>query len=1162
MSDDDTYGMIPCAPGARRKDDDDDDDDDHSARVLNRNESDMEIDSGIFDDLIDDLAADVDSQTFLPLPTPTENDQDSFGELPELPNIDLSDLETDKDQDNSFGTLPEPEENENVSDENKSNSLQSSQEKLSRKSTSVLKTVDTDLDLEAFFPDVNELVEAEQTQQRNLNDSGSVSSTTETQETSTNQQTTDLSSSKKLPRSNYGQFPTQLLLSSGKTLEKPNDNNDNNVNKSIPKSMHDEPVVYGRRDDDDPNNTSSYTVFPTGIAETRKKQKDAERSGAASPRRVLSPNRDVLKTLVERKQLIGTDAGERVAATIGNQDSIDNVVLYLFNDMLLFGKKAESGVAGARRALLENVSIGNLVGVQLHVTALLSNEISTSSTGEPESPRALDVDSDGERAEIKFSFESNQRAEEWRVALQGALDKHRKKQSKEKKPSMMRRIASKFSSKKSRESYKKTAASKQQPGASPPVIPESWRPVFEQTGVTDDLLNDPAAFEYILAAVDEWSASAAAKPVPLPPPDRHSKRRQTTAPVRASRAESLRASDPTGGRHRGESTSAVVEQSKSLDTPTIDAFPSPSPSSLSLQASSSTVSPPSSPSTSLRRTTTGDSLQTPSLDHLEDISERTLNAALADIDDLTAFSQADSYAEVDDDSIKNNNNNNNNDNDKNNQNTIDTYDDVDVLDSSSLNNVNNSNNNNNDSKKSNVYTSATLALSSITLGGYDTSALSQNEAKSRSNTTGYDSSNLPRKDSVERQDTTNNNNVNDTNNNNNNNTPSGSPGNKAPMKRLNSSSSVAASPMASPRLSPRSRPAAPMPSGSPHSPPVPRELTAPPIADDADENSKSDAKNVRLVAQHQQQQYVDLSLVPKPSGAAHAVDWPTVPGFEQSLGALPQRMGTMDASVLHEVLKGAVTSIQHNTDNDGNVQPLASYAAGNRPPVVSEPPPFGGVGTGAVPSHFSGATMPRGRSNQSHSPQQNSYSTQMMNSYSTGMPGANVPGESPAVLHVKQIERQVRASCNQALCVLAAASPDERSLLGRIADPLCATLLSLCDRADSAAQSLPMNAANKVRSMTNELRQRQRDLQIQLQQFMRGKSATPSHRDATIRLIYAAQAQSIALRCIIGGPSSSTFPFVCAFQSCTRAYELQQDLVLHTKKRHAGVSLQMPHGRR
>lgn len=37
----------------------------------------------------------------------------------------------------------------------------------------------------------------------------------------------------------------------------------------------------------------------------------------------------------------------------------------------------------------------------------------------------------------------------------------------------------------------------------------------------------------------------------------------------------------------------------------------------------------------------------------------------------------------------------------------------------------------------------------------------------------------------------------------------------------------------------------------------------------------------------------------------------------------------------------------------------------------------------------------------------------MMNSYSTGMPGANVPGESPAVLHVKQIERQVRASCNQ-----------------------------------------------------------------------------------------------------------------------------------------------------
>lgn len=46
--------------------------------------------------------------------------------------------------------------------------------------------------------------------------------------------------------------------------------------------------------------------------------------------------------------------------------------------------------------------------------------------------------------------------------------------------------------------------------------------------------------------------------------------------------------------------------------------------------------------------------------------------------------------------------------------------------------------------------------------------------------------------------------------------------------------------------------------------------------------------------------------------------------------------------------------------------------------------------------------------------------------------------------------------------MLAAASPDERSLLGRIADPLCATLLSLCDRADSAAQSLPMNAANKV----------------------------------------------------------------------------------------------------
>jgi hypothetical protein len=80
----------------------------------------------------------------------------------------------------------------------------------------------------------------------------------------------------------------------------------------------------------------------------------------------------------------------------------------------------------------------------------------------------------GEPVSIQFAFESAGRAEEWRAALQSALDKWRKKHPKEKKPSMMRRIASKFSSKKARESHAlKRSGSKT--AHQMPVIPESWR---------------------------------------------------------------------------------------------------------------------------------------------------------------------------------------------------------------------------------------------------------------------------------------------------------------------------------------------------------------------------------------------------------------------------------------------------------------------------------------------------------------------------------------------------------------------------------------------------------------------------------------------------------------------------------------------------------------
>jgi cobalamin biosynthesis Mg chelatase CobN len=134
--------------------------------------------------------------------------------------------------------------------------------------------------------------------------------------------------------------------------------------------------------------------------------------------------------------------------------------------------------------------------------------------------------------------------------------------------------------------------------------------VFDATGVTDDLVNDPAAFGYILAAVDEWAASATAKPVPLPPasptssdtsstttttatatattPNTASQRRQTSAPLRAgSRADLLRASDPSATRQRGSSSGAVViaPASRSLDTP--------EPSGLLLNSSASSVTPSS-----------------------------------------------------------------------------------------------------------------------------------------------------------------------------------------------------------------------------------------------------------------------------------------------------------------------------------------------------------------------------------------------------------------------------------------------------------------------------------------------------------------------------------------------------------------------------------------
>jgi hypothetical protein len=287
----------------------------------------------------------------------------------------------------------------------------------------------------------------------------------------------------------------------------------------------------------------------------------------------------------------------------------------------------------------------------------------------------------------------------------------------------------------------------------------------------------------------------------------------------------------------------------------------------------------------------------------------------------------------------------------------------------------------------------------------------------------------------------------------------------------------------------------------------------------------------RLVAAHARQQYVQIPVNPAVTAASveapDDLEWPDIPSMNDFPAAAS---GTFDEISLNETLKRAVLSIEINKKQHQH-QPADASRQSQQQMYMHQ-------------QQQQHQQHQQQQHQQQHMPPQNNHP-----SASTGAQLINV---------VRQSERNVRALMNQMLCVLGSNPPNEFVTVQRLLELVGGAMETFVGATRQYGQSInDAVIGGRATELSNDTTVRFRALAGAVGQ--NNVAMSTALREQILQRLYGVQHAAFALRDFIcDEPLGSRFPFVCAFAGCTRAYELAPDMVLHCRKRHAGMALQRP----
>jgi hypothetical protein len=310
--------------------------------------------------------------------------------------------------------------------------------------------------------------------------------------------------------------------------------------------------------------TPGYSAFPTGAAAMRHNLESLAAGAdgvnlAASPQPLGVDARAQLQVFLDRKHILSDDD---VSLQIAQADApVQHITALLFNDWLLLVQKSKNE---SQRIMLGDCFVQSCAETTLKLSAVLSDSDGTpvtapaaapapaATTASRSSARRSQSRDDAEEADealpkvdVYLTFANAARAVEWGSLLNATIEEWKKKNDKKKKGGIkgfMQRLV------------KKGAASSKARAKEKPQVPDSWRPILEASGITDEQLNDPDSMQHILAAVDEWSTSVASV-----------KKANSSTTANSTTASSATASSATASA----STSSVASPALSPRTSTL-----------------------------------------------------------------------------------------------------------------------------------------------------------------------------------------------------------------------------------------------------------------------------------------------------------------------------------------------------------------------------------------------------------------------------------------------------------------------------------------------------------------------------------------------------------------------------------------------------------------
>jgi hypothetical protein len=297
----------------------------------------------------------------------------------------------------------------------------------------------------------------------------------------------------------------------------------------------------------------------------------------------------------------------------------------------------------------------------------------------------------------------------------------------------------------------------------------------------------------------------------------------------------------------------------------------------------------------------------------------------------------------------------------------------------------------------------------------------------------------------------------------------------------------------------------------------------------------------RLVAAHARQQYVQIPVNPAVTAASveapDDLDWPDIPTMQDFP---PPGSGTFDEISLNETLKRAVLSIEINKKQH---QPMERASQVNYEAQRQ---------TQHQHQQQQQMYMQQQQQLQQHHQQQQQQQQRAAESHPSASTGAQL------INVVRQSERNVRSLMNQMLCVLGSNPPNEFVTVQRLLELIGGAMESFVGATRQYGQAInDVVIGSRATELSNDTTVRFRALAGAIGQ--NNVAMSQGLREQILQRLYGVQHAAFALRDFIcDEPLGSRFPFVCAFPGCTRAYELAPDMVLHCRKRHAGMALQRP----